>query len=601
MRKLTGLLTTLALSTAMTGTQAYQLDILHINDHHSHLQTNRLDLKLDGKRTRVAAGGFPAVTAAMAALGAGKSNLLKLHAGDAITGDLYYTLFKGEADAALMNTVCFDAFAVGNHEFDDGDAGLAKFLDHLHSGDCKTPVLAANVKPEVGKSPLAKKSAGDYLKSSVIVERGGVKIGIIGIDVANKTRNSSNPDASTEFLDEVATAQFEVGKLLAKGVGKIILLTHYQYKNDLKLASMVRGVDVIVGGDSHTLLGDFDAVGLRAGGPYPTEVTNKDGDKVCVVQAWEYANVVGHLTVKFDRDVVESCAGTPHLLLADSFKRKHDEGKRVELEGAARDAAVAEVKAHPSLMMIEGDADASALLSGYAGKVKELKSAVIGKSNATLCLERIPGQGKSKACDKNATASNGSDISNVVSKAFLQMSKTSDIAVQNGGGVRVDLLEGDVTIGDAYTLLPFANTLTELTMTGAELKAVLEEALDYAMSEGGSTGAYPYAAGLRWHVDASKPAGERFSGLEVNARMAGTWKPLDAGTKYTIVTNSYIAGGKDGYKTFGAVSKRGDALNTYLDYAQSFVDYVKAVGTLGKLPIGEYSTQSFTNKDGKKQ
>ena len=75
MRKL---ITAAALLGLSVGASAYELNILHINDHHSHLQTNRLDLKLDGKRTRVAAGGFASVTAAFAELGAGKLNLLKL-------------------------------------------------------------------------------------------------------------------------------------------------------------------------------------------------------------------------------------------------------------------------------------------------------------------------------------------------------------------------------------------------------------------------------------------------------------------------------------------------------------------------------------------
>ena len=93
----------------------------------------------------------------------------------------------------------------------------------------------------------------------------------------------------------------------------------------------------------------------------------------------------------------------------------------------------------------------------------------------------------------------------------------------------------------------------------------------------------------------------RLMKLQVNSRMAGQWTTLNPQRTYRVVTNSYIAGGKDGYKTFGTVSKRGDAEDTYLDYAQSFVDYVKQVGTIDKLPMGEYSTQSFTNKDGKLQ
>jgi len=101
--------------------QAFELKILYINDYHSHLRADTgMDLMLGGKKTRTTVGGFPRVVAAFKKLSDGNENVLKLHAGDAITGDLYYTLFKGEADAALMNEVCFDAFSLGNHEFDDG-------------------------------------------------------------------------------------------------------------------------------------------------------------------------------------------------------------------------------------------------------------------------------------------------------------------------------------------------------------------------------------------------------------------------------------------------------------------------------------------------
>ena len=360
-----------------------------------------------------------------------------------------------------------------------------------------------------------------------------------------------------------------------------MLLTHYRYKNDLKIAQALSGVDVIVGGDSHTLLGSaFAEVGLRPGGEYPTMLTNKDGDNVCVVQAWQYSNVISELQVTFDGDKVSACSGTPHLLLVDSFKRKNGEGKRVELAGKARSAATAAVSAHPYLRVNQPDQQANELLNRFRAKVDSLKSAKISRSETTLCLERIPGQGKSKNCDIAQTASHGRDRSNAIRKAFLRMRKTSNIAVQNGGGVRVGLLEGDITIGDAYTLLPFANTLTELTLTGTEIKAVFEQALDYALSEGGSTGAYPYAAGLRWHVDMSKANGKRFSDIEVNSRLAANWTALGLSKSYKVVTNSYIALGKDGYKTFRVVSKRGDALNTYLDYAQSFVNYVLETKTI---------------------
>ena len=94
---------------------------------------------------------------------------------------------------------------------------------------------------------------------------------------------------------------------------------------------------------------------------------------------------------------------------------------------------------------------------------------------------------------------------------------------------------------------------------------------------------------------------DRLARVEVNSRLGGTWSALDPARVYKVVTNSYIARGKDGYATFKTVTARGDAVDTYLDYAQSFVEYVKAQGTLDKLPRGEYSTQSYTNENGDKQ
>jgi len=596
LRRASAALAAAGLALAASASMAADIKIVHINDHHSHLRADgRMDLELVGERTRVRAGGFPSVVTLYDRLTAGRDDVLKLHAGDAITGDLYYTLFKGEADAALMNEVCFDAFALGNHEFDDGDAGLVRFLDDLKAGECQTPVLASNVQPEVGVSPLTKNSETDYIRPWVVQDVGGVQVGIIGIVIANKTKKSSNPDPTTQFLDETETAQKMIDELTGMGVKHIVLLTHYQYRNDLAMAAELTGVDVIVGGDSHTLLGEFADVGLSSAGAYPTIVKDAAGNMVCVAQAWQYAAIVGELNVSFNDDgTVASCDGTPHLPLADTFRRKNAEGKRVELEGDARAAVMAAIEAKPELSIVAKDEQAAAVLARFSDQVDQMKGEVIGEVTEKLCLERIPGQGKSALCDKSETASQGSDISNLVAHAFRDMSRTSDIAIQNGGGVRVDVAAGPYTIGDAYVLLPFANTLVELDMTGAGIHAVLEDALDFALSEGGSTGAYPYAAGLRWDIDASAEKGSRFSNIEFRGPADSAWVALDKTRTYKVVTNNYISGGRDGYLTFKDVVKDGRVVDTYLDYAQSFVDYVKKQGKIGKLPAADYSTKSFT-------
>ncbi|WP_231284761.1 metallophosphoesterase [Leptotrichia hofstadii] len=104
-----------------------------------------MPLKLNGKTVTVHIGGLPRVAQAIKNFRQGNKNTLVLHAGDALTGTLYYTLFEGKADAELMNAINFDVFTLGNHEFDDGNKLLRSFLDVL-----KIPVVSANVVPDKG-------------------------------------------------------------------------------------------------------------------------------------------------------------------------------------------------------------------------------------------------------------------------------------------------------------------------------------------------------------------------------------------------------------------------------------------------------------------
>ncbi len=110
----------------------------------------------------------------------------------------------------------------------------------------------------------------------------------------------------------------------------------------------------------------------------------------------------------------------------------------------------------------------------------------------------------------------------MVAAAFLNASLRADIAIQNAGGVRVPIKAGTITMGDAFTVLPFTNVLVELPLTGAQVAAVLEDAVSNYLDAGQSTGGgHPYAAGLRWRLDMSKAKGQRFTQIEVKDRRIG--------------------------------------------------------------------------------
>jgi len=239
---------------------------------------------------------------------------------------------------------------------------------------------------------------------------------------------------------------------------------------------------------------------------------------------------------------------------------------------------------------VSPDAATASTLQAYKGRVDVLKTTVIAAVPENICFERVPGQGRSAICDVSESATQGGAVCNLVAKAFLDVTHQAHFAIQNGGGCRTDIGAGDFTIDDAYTLLPFSNTLVTLEMTGEEIKFVLEQALDNAFA-GGSTGAYPYASGLRYTVDAAAAMGSRIGLLEANPDVEGTWAEIDMAATYIVVTNDYIAGGKDGYLQFAEVP----STNTYTEYAQGFIDYAEKVGVLVDPPLSEFSTIYITN------
>ncbi|MBK9199160.1 bifunctional metallophosphatase/5'-nucleotidase [Candidatus Skiveiella danica] len=581
---------------------AFELTIAHINDHHSQLDAfAATELVLDGVPTQVELGGFARQTSLFKSV-AGTPNLLKLHAGDAMTGSLYYTFFKGKADARMMNTICFDAFIPGNHEFDDGDATLKAFLDELAQGPCQTPTLSANIVPQPG-TPLAPAGGKPYLQPSIVKDIGGVRVGLVGITIAGKTRASSRPLASTQFLDETRSAQAAIDALTAQGVRHIVLMTHHGYEADLALAAQLTGVDVIIGGDSHTLLGDFKALGLPSGGRYPTVARNAAGERVCIGQAWEYGKAFGLMNVRFDaQGRVSQCSGQASLVIGEPFKRKDAAGAWQPLPAAEAAALQARLAANPAVRVLAPDPAAAQTLAGFASQVATEKARTIGTASEPLCLVRVPGERADPragaGCEAASSLARGSDVAQVVAEAFLRGSRRADFALQNAGGVRVPVPAGTLSMNTAFTVLPYTNVLVELDLTGAEVLAALEDGVANHLDLGQSNGSHPYAAGLRWDLDMSQPKGRRFSNVQVRSKTTGAWTTLGPAKTYVMVTNDFVAAGRDGYATLGPVYAAGRYVNTYLLYTQTFVDYLTATGPLARPSRADYSHQKVITRGG---
>ncbi len=489
---------------------AFTLTLVHTNDTHAHLEP--MELTLSGQKVRV--GGVAQRVAFFDRLRASRKNLLFLDAGDVFQGTLYFNQYRGLADRYFMHRMLYRVMALGNHEFDLGPGPLAEFLK-----GARFKVVSANV--DASREPRLKGLFAPY----AIVSVGGERVGVIGLTTPD-TKEIANPGPTVDFLDPYESAQKAVYELLRRGVNKILLLSHLGYGEDLKLARRLVGVQVIVGGHSHTLLGSFPHKELAPAGPYPTVVKNPEGKDVLVVQAWEWGKVVGVLEVAFD-----------------------EKGELVAYKG------------EPFLMTPEvspEDFFAKEALLAYAQPVLALMQQVIAEAKVDLVGERA------------IVRRRESNLGNLIADGMVWKTKNAgvQIALQNGGGIRASIPKGPITVGKVYEVLPFGNTLVVMDLKGKEIKAALENGVSQWEQ---TAGRFLQVSGLRYAFDLSRPVGNRVVRVEVKAEKG--YVPLDLEATYRVVVNNFIAAGGDGFSVLKEA--QGYRVDTGFSDAESFMDYLK--------------------------
>lgn len=545
--------------------EPFDLTILHLNDHHSHLESQTFDLNLnydetqEDEKVRMKLGGMSYISSL---INENKNDhSMYLQSGE-VNGTLYFSLYKGETDIKVLNALKPDAYMVGNHEFDEGDKRLAELYDMA-----AFPILSGNIKPNA-RSPLYGKLDKPYM----IKEVNGEKVAIIGVIKIEKTKGSSLVSDDVDFINEIEFIKSTVEEVKKQDINKIIVLSHLGYDFDQVLAAQTMDIDLIVGGDTHNLLdssGEMEALGLPVTGEYPTVVKNADGEDTYIVQAWEYANVLGKIDLKFnEQGKVISAVGGPIAPVGGPFQINVD-NKWVD----ADEATSVKIKdiISDSNILVEGKLNpvVEEIITPYREAVKAKMEIVIGSVTETLSYERIP---KPFADIKDA---NGSYAAQVVADSFLYSLPYADIAIQNAGGVRTNFLQGEYAMADAYTMLPFSNTITTLKLTGEEVSNALDDAIRYSQGISQSTGAFPYSSHLRYDVYLNAGDGVKSAyNVEIKDKKTGVWSPIDMKKTYVVVTNSFTALGKDGYVTFSKAIERDPNIKTetYIEYAVPLIE-----------------------------
>lgn len=501
---------------AQDGGDTWKLTVMHTNDTHAHLDDVARRATLV-KQIRAEGG-----------------DSLLLDAGDVFSGDLYFTKWQGLSDLEFMNYMGYDAMTFGNHEFDKGTRVLADFIKKA-----RFPLVSSNIafSKDSNIAPLLKSPANIDVSAPkttehagvypyVVLEVGGHKVGVFGLTTED-TAYTSSPGKDVTFNEAVQAAEATVAAMQRDGLNIIIGLSHLGYARDQKLAAEVEGIDLIVGGHTHTKL---DAPEIVTDSVHQTPTV--------IVQANEWGKYLGRADLVFD-----------------------EQGRVLTGPGQTSGSLV------PVNGQVAEDAAAKAMLDPLKAELEELKKQVIGTAAVVLDGERANVRSKE------------TNLGNLIADGMLakaQQLKGTQIAIMNGGGIRASIDQGEITMGELRTVMPFGNTLYVLDVTGKQLKDGLENGISGAKLTD-LPGKFPQIAGMKFKWDPAQPAGSRV--FDVQIKQGGAYVPLNLSSTYRLATNSFVANGGDGYSSFAEAIAAG-AYHEDLGYPDYEI-FIENIGRLG--------------------
>ncbi|MCP4576152.1 MAG: bifunctional metallophosphatase/5'-nucleotidase [Deltaproteobacteria bacterium] len=486
----------------------HHLTVLYTNDVHGHpVKFSNLSVP--------DVGGLPARATLVKEIRSNNKNVLLLDAGDLNTGQAASNFFKAKPDILGYNYMGYDAMVLGNHEFDNPIHVLREQMDLA-----KFPFLSANVKTR----------NGDHLAIPYIIKNfSSFKVAIFGI-TTTEAKVTGNPDYIRDliFEDEIEVAK-KLVPYLRKRADVVIALTHlgiYEGVNrgSKRLATRVRGIDLIVDGNTDTKL----EIPLVIHDPDSTHQT-------LIVQAWHWGLVLGKIDLWIrNKRVVDFNMELIPINLKQIIK--HPDGKKTF-----------RFMGNP----IKEDQALLDLLQPYADKVDRFLAETIGYSLAPFGNDN----GRTR---ETALGDLVADAMEWYLRRF-----NPDFALTNSGAIRAGLSEGSLTRESIYDILPFDSSLVFLDLTGTQVRTLF----NFIGTVQPGEGAFPQVSrGIRFTL---VPKKKTCKDILING------KPIDPEKTYGIVTNSYLAKGGDGYKAF---LQAVDQFDSSIFQRDALIAYIKHLG-----------------------
>ena len=505
LRSLSATLVALALLTAAAGAQTDTITVLHFNDTHANLAPL-------GPRDAALAGTLGGIARAATVIGMTKMEnpqALVLHAGDISIGDLFYTKYFDVAELQILLALGLDAMAVGNHEFDLGPDGLGKAIT-VASKTGRIPAVLSSNSDFSGSDPtlaeLQQLVKAGVIRRHLVIERGGMRFGLFVL--LGKEAQIYTSGGAAKFLDPVESARAVVKTLReTEKVDLVIALSHggvrkdkdgrFSIGEDVELPIAVPGIDIVIGGHSHTELNEP----IIANGRTPVVQTGKEGRNV------------GELVISLDSG----------RLLVESYRLYPID------DGIAGDRALSD--------------EIDRLKTGVTAAVFASRGYRVDQPLA-VTPQDLPNTFTDIAAS--------TVLANLVTDAFRQATQ-ADIGFNVNGMVRAPLLRGKtgvLTVYDVFAVAPLGagvldttagSTLVTGYFTGRELKNMLEFFLVDNPTHPGEY--FPRASGMRFRYDKSRPALDVVTAIELGDLDRG-YKAIDIGGSdtrlYSLTCSLYL-------------------------------------------------------------
>lgn len=534
--------------------RSIEVQILAFNDFHGNIESPKLTVPARDSRGRdiaVPAGGVAYLAGALETLRKGHRYTTTVSAGDLIgASPLASALFLDEPTVHAMNALHLDLNAVGNHEFDRGSSELLR----MQYGGCakytmRTPCA---VEPYPGAhfrflAANVLKADGSTLFPPTAIRRfGPIKIGFIGITL-KETATIVTPAgvAGLRFADEAETANALVPRLEAAGADAIVLLIHQGG------ALTGRYDDPTCPALSGAILPILDRLDPRIGvvvsghthNAYICEVPERGGGTRLLTSAGKYGTLLTDIRLRFGRR-------SRHLLSRSAhFHIVQGKGFTTEAGTVPPSAAVPVYRADPAV---------ASIVARYVAAARPVGERVVAHLAAPVTARPDP---------------NGErPLGDLIADAQLAWTRTAardgaQIALMNSGGIRSDLVPGPdglIRYAQLFELQPFGNGLVVQTLTGEQLKQVLEQ----QFASGSNTAQKPNmlspSAGFDFAYDLGRPAGHHILSMDLDGR------PIEPAASYRIVTNSFMASGGDNFTVLREGRDRRD-VGVDLDALESYL------------------------------